>query len=93
MAADNQSLESVYHKMKSVVAKLIIMVIRAYRLILSPWLGHHCRFRPTCSIYAVEAIQRYGAYRGGWLAVKRLSRCHPWHEGGVDPVPEEPSHG
>ena len=57
-------------------------------LLLSPLLGSHCRFYPTCSSYAKQAIIEHGALRGSWLALRRLGRCHPWHEGGVDPVPE-----
>jgi hypothetical protein len=67
---------------------ILIQLIRLYRLLLSPWLGQHCRFEPSCSSYALTAIRRYGAARGSWLAVKRLSRCHPWHAGGFDPVPD-----
>ena len=66
----------------------LIQLIKAYRFLLSPWLGGHCRFHPTCSCYAITAIERYGALRGGNLAIRRLLRCHPWHPGGVDPVPE-----
>ncbi len=66
----------------------MILLIRAYRLFFSPWIGQQCRFHPTCSAYAIEAIRRHGAVRGAWLAAKRLGRCHPWHEGGIDPVPE-----
>jgi putative membrane protein insertion efficiency factor len=68
---------------------VLIQLIRLYRFLLSPWLGQHCRFEPSCSSYALTAIGRYGAARGGWLAVKRLSRCHPWHAGGFDPVPDD----
>ena len=68
--------------------RLIIFLIRVYQTILSPFVGQHCRFYPTCSSYAVEAVEKHGAARGLWLSIRRLSRCHPWHEGGVDPVPE-----
>lgn len=78
--------------MKSISSKIIIKLIKAYRLILSPWLGNHCRFYPSCSAYAIEAIQQHGTVRGSWLAIKRLACCHPWHEGGVDPVPEGRRH-
>jgi len=67
--------------------KLLIGLIRAYQYLISPMLGNHCRFYPSCSHYAAEAIQTHGALRGVWLGLRRLSRCHPWHEGGVDPVP------
>lgn len=66
----------------------LLGLIRLYRLLLSPFVGQHCRFYPSCSEYALEAIERYGVMRGGWLTVKRLARCHPWHAGGVDPVPD-----
>jgi len=62
-------------------------LIRAYQVALSPLLGQNCRFYPSCSHYALEAIEAHGALRGAWLTVKRISRCHPWHEGGFDPVP------
>ena len=67
-------------------------LIRVYQWTLSPLLGPACRFYPSCSQYALEAIERFGCLRGGWLAVKRLSRCHPWHPGGYDPVPVECPH-
>ena len=67
---------------------LLILLIKAYRLLLSPWLGGACRFEPTCSIYALNAVEQHGAAAGSYLAVARLLRCHPWHPGGVDPVPE-----
>ncbi|APZ44770.1 membrane protein insertion efficiency factor YidD [Acidihalobacter ferrooxydans] len=66
---------------------LLIVLIKGYRLFISPYMAPHCRYEPSCSAYAVEALQRHGALRGGWLALKRVSRCHPWHEGGYDPVP------
>jgi putative membrane protein insertion efficiency factor len=63
-------------------------LIRAYQLTLSPWLGRQCRYTPTCSVYAAEAIRRFGPLRGAWLALKRLGRCHPWGAAGYDPVPD-----
>jgi putative membrane protein insertion efficiency factor len=66
---------------------LLIWIVRAYRLVLSPMLGQNCRFYPSCSSYAIEALQTHGALRGSWLAARRLCRCHPWNAGGVDPVP------
>ncbi|RMD70391.1 MAG: membrane protein insertion efficiency factor YidD [Gammaproteobacteria bacterium] len=68
---------------------LLLILIRGYRFWLSPWLGNHCRFHPSCSQYAETAILRHGAWRGGWLALRRLARCHPWHPGGLDPVPDK----
>ncbi|MBN8531158.1 MAG: membrane protein insertion efficiency factor YidD [Alphaproteobacteria bacterium] len=62
--------------------------VRLYRLLLSPWLGTACRFHPTCSAYAMEALEQHGALRGMWLTVKRLLRCHPFGPSGLDPVPE-----
>ncbi|MCZ6828325.1 MAG: membrane protein insertion efficiency factor YidD [Gammaproteobacteria bacterium] len=69
---------------------LLILPIRLYRFLLSPLLGPSCRFHPSCSQYAEEAIQQHGVLRGSWLAIKRLGKCHPWHEGGIDPVPSQP---
>jgi putative membrane protein insertion efficiency factor len=68
---------------------ILLGLIRAYQFVLSPWVGNQCRYWPTCSDYAREAIDRHGAARGSWLAVRRVLRCSPWHGGGVDPVPDE----
>ena len=67
--------------------KLLIGLIKVYQYLFSPWLGQHCRFHPSCSNYAIEAIEEHGTLRGLWLAMRRLGRCHPWHAGGYDPVP------
>lgn len=69
------------------MGRIVIHLIQAYQYLVSPLLGPHCRFYPSCSDYAVQAIQSHGLPRGGLLALRRLSRCHPWHPGGVDPVP------
>ena len=71
----------------SVPRHVALALIRVYQKVISPLLPPTCRFTPTCSNYAAGAIQRYGLLRGGWLAVKRIARCHPWNPGGYDPVP------
>lgn len=71
----------------SIPARLATGVVRGYQYTLRPVLGCNCRFWPSCSDYAVEALRTHGAARGGWLAARRILRCHPWHPGGVDPVP------
>ncbi|QJA05865.1 membrane protein insertion efficiency factor YidD [Thermosulfurimonas marina] len=70
------------------LTQAITALIRLYRWLLSPWLPGNCRFYPSCSRYAEEALRRHGLFRGGWLALRRILRCHPWHPGGYDPVPE-----
>jgi putative membrane protein insertion efficiency factor len=67
--------------------RLLLFSIRGYQITLSPFFGTQCRFHPSCSHYAAEAIEIHGAGRGSWLAIKRILKCHPWHAGGVDPVP------
>lgn len=69
---------------------LMILPVRGYRLLLSPWLGHACRFQPTCSAYAIEALDIHGPWRGAWLVLRRLARCNPWGGSGYDPVPPLP---
>ncbi|OZI30965.1 membrane protein insertion efficiency factor YidD [Bordetella genomosp. 10] len=69
------------------LARMVILLIRAYQLGLSPWLGRNCRFSPSCSQYAIEAVQQHGVLCGVWLGLRRIGRCHPWHPGGYDPVP------
>jgi putative membrane protein insertion efficiency factor len=69
------------------LAHIVALPVRAYRLFLSPWLGNGCRFQPTCSVYALEALENHGAIRGGWMAIRRIGRCHPMGGDGYDPVP------
>lgn len=66
---------------------LLIRLVRGYQFFLSPWLGSNCRFNPSCSNYAIDAIEQWGAIKGSWLAIKRIGKCHPWGDGGNDPVP------
>ncbi|WML54412.1 membrane protein insertion efficiency factor YidD [Neobacillus sp. PS3-12] len=67
--------------------KVFLSVIRFYQIVISPLKPPSCRFYPTCSHYGLEAVERFGAFKGGWLAIKRILKCHPFHPGGVDPVP------
>ncbi|MBL7990600.1 MAG: membrane protein insertion efficiency factor YidD [Candidatus Kapabacteria bacterium] len=74
-------------KCRHIMKWLVLLFLRLYKRIISPMLPAACRFYPTCSVYAIEAVEKYGAFRGGWLAMKRISKCHPFHPGGVDLVP------
>jgi uncharacterized protein len=67
--------------------QLILWALRAYKGVVSPYMPSACRYQPTCSAYAIEAVGRFGALWGAWMSAKRLGRCHPWHAGGYDPVP------
>jgi putative membrane protein insertion efficiency factor len=69
------------------VKQLFILIVRGYQLWIGPLLPPSCRYYPTCSVYALEALEKYGALRGGWMATRRILRCHPLHKGGFDPVP------
>ena len=80
----HSGITEIYNIMK----KLLILLVRFYQLAISPLMANHCRFYPTCSRYAIIAINRHGAWRGGWLALKRIGRCRPGCEGGVDAVPD-----
>ena len=73
---------------KSAPQRLLMTLVRGYRFFLSPWLGSACRFEPTCSVYSLQALERHGAIGGSYLTLHRLARCHPWCNGGHDPVPE-----
>ncbi len=70
------------------LAAPFIGLVRLYQLTLSPWLGMNCRYQPTCSAYAIEALETHGVLKGGWLALRRIARCHPWGGSGYDPVPK-----
>ncbi len=70
------------------LAYTLSIPVRAYRLVLSPWVGMNCRYHPTCSAYALEALEKHGGLRGAWLAARRIIRCHPWGGSGVDNVPD-----
>jgi putative membrane protein insertion efficiency factor len=72
-----------------ILAKPLIWLVRLYQVVLSPWLGGNCRYQPTCSNYAIEALQRHGPLRGTWLSAKRIVRCHPWGGSGYDPVEDD----
>ena len=69
------------------MSRLLVLLVRFYQRFIGPGLPQACRFHPSCSTYAVEALERHGALRGGWLTIRRLGRCHPFHPGGIDPVP------
>lgn len=72
----------------SPAAVVLALPVRAYRAVFSPWVGYNCRYHPTCSAYALEALERHGPLRGGWLALRRISRCHPLGGSGIDNVPD-----
>lgn len=72
----------------SPLAFVLALPIRAYRLIFSPWVGFNCRYQPTCSAYALEALQTHGGLKGGWLTIRRIGRCHPLGRDGYDPIPK-----
>ena len=73
--------------MLKILNYLLIIPIKLYQILLSPLIGRSCRFTPTCSNYAIEAINKHGPFKGFWLAIKRISKCHPWGDSGHDPVP------
>jgi putative membrane protein insertion efficiency factor len=73
--------------MKNTLGYVLVFAIRVYRTVISPLFPPSCRFYPTCSSYSMEAIQKYGPFKGTWMGIRRIARCHPWNEGGYDPVP------
>lgn len=74
---------------ETMMVKIMVWLIRGYQLMISPYKPPSCRFAPTCSHYAIGSIRRFGAWRGGWLALRRILKCHPFHPGGYDPVPDQ----
>ncbi|MCW5609604.1 MAG: membrane protein insertion efficiency factor YidD [Rubrivivax sp.] len=87
-----ETLLSALQRLLALPRELLLLLVRGYRLLLKPWLGNACRFEPSCSAYAIGALERHGALRGSALAGWRLLRCHPWCDGGLDPVPEHVPH-
>ena len=73
------------------IKKIVVTLIKGYKMFISPLLPPSCRYQPTCSTYAIQAVERFGVIQGGWLAIKRILRCHPFHPGGYDPVPHKHS--
>lgn len=74
------------HREPGTAQRVALALVATYRLLFSAWLGGQCRFEPTCSRYAEQAIDRYGLFKGSWMGMQRIARCHPWHPGGYDPV-------
>ncbi len=80
-------VRNVFRFILKLMAFPFILIIKMYQLLISPILPANCRYQPTCSHYTVEALKKYGIFKGGWLGIKRISRCHPWGKSGYDPVP------
>jgi uncharacterized protein len=89
MLLENLLSQGPVKKKRSMLKKIFILPIRFYQLAISPLLGKNCRHSPTCSQYTIEAIQEWGVFKGVWLGIKRISRCHPWGTFGYDPVPKK----
>jgi uncharacterized protein len=85
-------MNSTMRSIQQLPQQFLVGIVKGYRLFLSPWLGSACRFEPTCSVYSIQALDTHGAAKGSYLTLKRLCRCQPWCEGGVDPVPEKSTH-
>lgn len=90
MAMIPASSDTVRHVLSEGPRQLLMAIVRGYRFFLKPWLGNACRFEPTCSAYALQALQQHGAAAGAYLATRRILRCHPGCDGGCDPVPDLP---
>jgi putative membrane protein insertion efficiency factor len=84
-----QTRETLSQTWRTITTWPLVLLVRVYQLVLSPFLGHNCRFHPTCSSYTIRALENHGCIKGLWLAAKRISKCHPFHPGGIDPVPEK----
>ena len=80
------------HHLVLMIRRLFILLVRGYQLLISPFLGNNCRYMPSCSAYTLEAIDKWGPWRGLWMGLRRVARCHPFHEGGYDPVPDPDEH-
>ena len=89
MAEETVRVEARRTQRVSLAAGSLIAIVRVYQLVLGPLMGGHCRFHPTCSHYAIDALREHGAMRGSWLALRRVLRCHPLSRGGFDPVPQK----
>lgn len=86
-AEGEAAMHEVFHFIVEIPKKILLLVIRFYRKFISPLSPPSCRFTPSCSHYGYEAVEKYGFLKGGWMAIKRIGRCHPFHPGGHDPVP------
>lgn len=89
---DSASTSDPSRRGQRIVIALLIAPIKGYQWVISPLLGQRCRFWPSCSQYAIDALRLHGPLKGGWLTIKRLARCHPFCKGGIDPVPERDEH-
>lgn len=84
-----QTRETLSQTWRTITTWPLVLLVKIYQLVLSPFLGHNCRFHPTCSSYTIRALENHGCIKGLWLAIWRISKCHPFHPGGHDPVPEK----
>lgn len=84
-------MEKARASLRSLIITIPLLIIRFYQIFLSPLIGQNCRFHPTCSYYAIDALKQHGLLKGSWLSVKRILKCHPLHSGGLDPVPKKPN--
>jgi putative membrane protein insertion efficiency factor len=80
-------MNAIMRSVRKMIQSLVLLILRAYKVVVSPWLGDCCRFHPSCSSYCSDAVKRFGVIRGIWLGLFRICKCHPFHPGGIDPVP------